>query len=79
MHFWSDHLALTGFAGGLHWLQDSMGPIGHCAVGMSAKRYAPQAPMGILFLATFFLDLMAIALGYLAVDGTAVYVDYMFG
>ena len=56
-----------------------MGPIGHCAVGMSAKRYAPQAPLGILFLATFFLDLMAIALGYLAVDGTAVYVDYMFG
>ncbi|MGD0788080.1 MAG: hypothetical protein ABR898_08850 [Terracidiphilus sp.] len=45
-----------------------MGPIGHFSVGMAAKRFAPQAPLGILLLATFLLDLLAVAFGYAGIE-----------
>jgi hypothetical protein len=37
---------------------------------MAAKRFAPQAPLGILLLATFLLDLLAITLSLLGIEGT---------
>jgi hypothetical protein len=35
---------------------------------MAAKRFAPQAPIGILLLATFLLDLFAIGFGYAGIE-----------
>jgi len=40
-----------------------MGPIGHFAVGLAAKPVAPKVPLGVLFLATVILDVLAIAFG----------------
>jgi hypothetical protein len=35
---------------------------------MAAKRFAPQASLGILLLATFLLDILAIAFGYAGIE-----------
>jgi len=48
-----------------------MGPLGHCAVGMAAKRMAPQVPLGVLLLATEILDIFAIAFVYAGIEGGA--------
>jgi len=48
-----------------------MGPFGHCAVGMAAKRMAPQVPLGILLLATEILDIFATAFVYAGIEGGA--------
>jgi hypothetical protein len=37
---------------------------------MAAKRFAPQTPLGILLLATWLLDLLAIGFSYLGIEGT---------
>jgi hypothetical protein len=37
---------------------------------MAVKRFAPRVPLGILLLAGFFLDLLAISFGYLGIEGT---------
>jgi len=47
-----------------------MGPLGHFSVGMAAKRFVPLAPLGVLLLAGFFLDILAISFGYLGIEGT---------
>ncbi len=46
-----------------------MGPIGHFAVGLAAKPVAPKVPLGVLFLATVILDVLAIAFGVAGIEG----------
>jgi hypothetical protein len=46
-----------------------MGPIGHFAVGLAAKPVAPKVPLGVLFLATVFLDVLAIAFAVGGIEG----------
>ncbi len=50
-----------------------MGPIGHFSVGLAAKPAVPRVPLGILLLATWILDLLAITLGFAGIEkgGTA--------
>lgn len=50
-----------------------MGPIGHFSVGLAAKPAVPKVPLGILLLATWFLDALAIAFGFAGIEteGTA--------
>ena len=45
-----------------------MGPFGHCAVGLAAKPAAPKVPLGILFLATLFLDILAVTFGFAGLE-----------
>jgi len=45
-----------------------MGPIGHFSVGLAAKPAAPKVPLGILLLATWFLDVIAICLGLAGIE-----------
>jgi hypothetical protein len=47
-----------------------MGWIGHCAVGMAAKPWAPKAPLGVLLLATISLDLLAIAFALVGIENS---------
>ena len=49
--------------------EDSMGPIGHFAVGLAAKPAAPKVPLGVLFLATVILDVLAIAFAFAGIEG----------
>lgn len=35
-----------------------MSPIGHLAVGLAAKRVAPKAPLGVLLLAAWVIDVL---------------------
>jgi hypothetical protein len=46
-----------------------MGPLGHLSVGMAVKQFAPRVPLAVLLVATWFLDLLAVALGYLGIEG----------
>jgi hypothetical protein len=46
-----------------------MGPIGHFAVGLAAKPLAPKVPLGVLFLATVVLDVLAIAFAFVGIEG----------
>jgi len=46
-----------------------MGPVGHFAVGLAAKPVAPKVPLGVLFLATWLLDVLAIAFGFAGIEG----------
>ena len=48
-----------------------MGPLGHISVGFAAKRWAPTVPLGVLVLAAWILDIMAIALMFAGVEGGA--------
>ena len=43
--------------------------LGHCAVGLAAKPVAPRVPLGILLLATMMLDVLAIAFGWMGIEG----------
>jgi hypothetical protein len=49
--------------------EDSMGPIGHFAVGLAAKPTAPKVPLVILLLATWILDILAMAFGFAGIEG----------
>ena len=40
-----------------------MGPLGHFSVGLAAKPAAPKAPLGVLLLAAWLLDILAISFG----------------
>jgi hypothetical protein len=42
---------------------------GHCAVGLAVKPVAPKVPLGILLLATMMLDVLAIAFGWMGIEG----------
>ena len=46
-----------------------MGPIGHCAIAMAAKPLAPKVPVGILFVATLFLDILAVVFMFIGIEG----------
>ncbi len=50
-----------------------MGPIGHFSVGLAAKPAVPKVPLGVLLLATWVLDVLAIAFGFAGIEkgGTA--------
>ena len=50
-----------------------MGPIGHFSVGLAAKTAVPKVPLGVLLLATWVLDVLAIAFGFAGIEkgGTA--------
>jgi hypothetical protein len=64
-----------------------MGPIGHFAVGLAAKPVAPKVPLGLLFLATWLLDVLAIAFGFAGIEGVkrnplvtwSLHVSYLVG
>ena len=56
-----------------------MGPIGHCAVGMAAKPLAPRVPLGVLLVAPFALDLLAIALGLAGIESEAKGITWSHG
>jgi hypothetical protein len=45
-----------------------MGPIGHFSVGLAAKPLAPKVPLGILLLATWILDVLAIVFGFAGIE-----------
>lgn len=45
-----------------------MGPIGHLSVGLAAKPLAPKVPLGVLFLATVILDVLAIIFGFAGIE-----------
>jgi hypothetical protein len=45
-----------------------MGPIGHFAVGLASKPLAPKVPLGVLFLATWLLDVLAIAFAFAGIE-----------
>jgi hypothetical protein len=49
--------------------KNSMGPIGHFSVGLAAKPAAPRVPLGVLLLATWLLDILAISFGYAGFQG----------
>jgi hypothetical protein len=38
-----------------------MGPIGHCAIGVTAKPLAPRVPVWVLLIATLLLDILETA------------------
>jgi len=46
-----------------------MGRIGHFAVGLAAKPVAPKVSLGVLFLATWLLDVLAIAFAFAGIEG----------
>lgn len=46
-----------------------MGPLGHFSVGLAAKPAAPKAPLGVLLLAAWLLDILAISFGYAGFEG----------
>jgi hypothetical protein len=48
-----------------------MGPFGHCAVGMAAKRAAPKVPLAVLLVATEILDIFAVAFAFAGIEGRA--------
>ena len=45
-----------------------MGPIGHFSVGLAAKPAAPKVPLGILLLATWVLDILAITFRFAGIE-----------
>jgi hypothetical protein len=49
-------------------MEDSMGPLGHFSVGLAAKPTAPKVPLGILLLATWILDVLAIAFAFAGIE-----------
>lgn len=46
-----------------------MGPLGHCAIGLAAKPAAPKVWLGVLLLATLFLDILAIPFTLAGIEG----------
>ena len=49
-----------------------MGPLGHFAMGMAAKPFAPQVPLALLLFVTMILDIMAISLNLAGIEGGSV-------
>ena len=45
-----------------------MGPIGHFSVGLAAKPRAPKVPLGVVLVATWILDILAIAFGLAGIE-----------
>ena len=45
-----------------------MGPFGHFSVGLAAKPAAPRVALGVLLLATWLLDVLAIAFGRAGIE-----------
>ena len=46
-----------------------MGLFGHCAMGLTAKRLAPEVPLVVLLFAAEILDVFAVAFGWAAIEG----------
>ena len=45
-----------------------MGPLGHLSVGLAAKPAAPKVSLGVLLMATWILDVFAIAFGFSGIE-----------
>jgi hypothetical protein len=45
-----------------------MGPLGHFSVGLAAKPTSPKVPLGVLLLATWILDVLAIIFGFAGIE-----------
>jgi len=45
-----------------------MGPLGHFSVGLAAKPAAPKVSLGVLLLASWILDVFAIASGFTGIE-----------
>jgi hypothetical protein len=45
-----------------------MGPIGHFSLGLAAKPAVPKVPLGVLLLAAWILDVLAIAFGFAGIE-----------
>ena len=45
-----------------------MGPLGHLSVGLAAKPAVPKVSLGVLLLASWILDVFAIAFGFTAIE-----------
>jgi hypothetical protein len=56
-----------------------MGPIGHFSVGLAAKHVAPKVPLGVLFLATVILDVLAIAFAFAGIEGVKTGIPWSHG
>jgi hypothetical protein len=56
-----------------------MGPFGHFAVGLAAKPVAPKVPLGVLFLATVILDVLAIAFAFAGIEGVKTGIPWSHG
>lgn len=56
-----------------------MGPIGHFAVGLASKPTAPKVPLGVLFLATVILDVLAIAFAFAGIEGVKTGIPWSHG
>ena len=48
-----------------------MSPIGHSAIALAAKPWAPKVPLGFLIIASVSLDILAISFGYAGIEGSA--------
>ena len=48
-----------------------MGPAGHCAIGLAAKRAAPNVPLAVLLLAGMVLDFLAMGFVWAGIEGGA--------
>jgi len=46
-----------------------MGPLGHFSVGLAAKPAVPKVSLGVLLLAAWILDVLAISFGYAGFEG----------
>jgi hypothetical protein len=51
-------------------MANSMSPIGHSAIAMAAKRFAPDVSLGVLILAANFQDILATILAHAGIEGT---------
>jgi len=56
-----------------------MGSIGHFAVGLAAKPLAPKVPLGVLFLATVILDVLAIAFAFVGIESVHTGIPWSHG
>jgi hypothetical protein len=56
-----------------------MGPFGHFAIGLAAKPVAPKVPLGVLFLATVILDVLAIAFAFAGIEGVKTGIPWSHG
>lgn len=56
-----------------------MSPIGHFAVGLAAKPAVPKVPLGVLFLATVILDVLAIAFAFAGIEGVKTGIPWSHG
>ena len=63
-----DHSIPVHPDGSIGKMEGAMGPLGHFSVGLAAKPLAPKVPLGVLLLATWLLDVLAIGFGFAGIE-----------